>query len=79
MPRRDCGPTIPSPPYAYACSNHHDVHLANEYTASEWKSFFALDTTHCKPSLMLLSDVKEAERMSHTFNPVRSFLALSSL
>jgi hypothetical protein len=75
LPRRDCGPTSPSPPYAYACSNHHDAHFASEYTDTEWKSFFALDTSHCKPS----SSSSSRSEISHTYNPVRSFRALSLL
>ena len=70
-PLRDCGPTSPTPPYAYACSNHHTVHYGSEYTEDEWKSFFALDTSKCK------SQVSSDE--SHTLNPIRSFVAMSSL
>lgn len=62
-PLRDCGPTSPSPPYAYACSNHHDVHVAEEFSETVWSSFFELDTSKCKPSTW---------RISHGFNPIRS-------
>jgi len=49
FPLRDCGPTIPSPPYAYACSTHHHVHVADHYASAEWAAFFALPTHICNP------------------------------
>ena len=49
LPLRDCGPTTPTPPYAYACTHHHHVRVAEEY--EDWDAFFSsLDTTTCTPS-----------------------------
>ena len=57
LPQRDCGPTMPSPPWAYACSRHHHVKSGLEYTSSEWEAFFDLDTSACHPK----AAVAEAE------------------
>lgn len=48
LPLRDCGPTIPSPPWGYACSRHHHPKFAEEYSKDEWSALFALDTSSCK-------------------------------
>merc|ERR1711970_760487 len=48
FPVRDCGPTSPEPPYAYACSRHHHVSVAAEY-GDRWESFFLFDTSKCTP------------------------------
>jgi hypothetical protein len=47
LPVRDCGPTIPQAPWAYACSRHHNPKFAAGYSSAEWAAFFALDTTAC--------------------------------
>ena len=67
-PLRDCGPTSPTPPYAYARSNHHRITAA---VHGGQGNRIALDTSKCK------SQVSSDE--SHTLNPIRSFVAMSSL
>jgi len=56
-PVRDCGTTIPKPPWAYACSRHHHVKFGAEYSSADWAAFFALDTAKCTPA----ATVEEAE------------------
>ena len=48
-PMRDCGTTIPYPPWAYACTHHKHVLVAAQYSVAEWAHFFDLDTSKCTP------------------------------
>jgi len=59
-PVRDCGTTIPKPPWAYACSRHHHVKFGAEYDPAEWDAFFALDTSKCVPAMQ--SSLEQASR-----------------
>ena len=59
-PVRDCGTTIPKPPWAYACTRHHNVKFGAEYTTAQWESFFALDTSKCTPAQAAIRSEDEA-------------------
>ena len=62
-PVRDCGTTIPKPPWAYACSRHHHVKFGAEYDPAEWDAFFALDTSKCVPAMQISLEQAPATRL----------------